>query len=235
MKDKIILKLGGSLLYKDELTLDKEFLRLFVNWFKKSKENAERIIIIVGGGKMSRYLVDQTSSFSPAVRDQHRIGMAVTDTNAEIVKAILNDEQIDVPKTLGQALEMVIEKEPKYVVSGGFKEGWSTDMDAVVLAHVLNVKKVFKLSNIDHVYTADPRTDPDARVIKELSWEEYFTQFGIAKGMTKHKPGMNVPVGAFCAQFAAEKEISFMLAGGENIKKDGNLALTLDSGTLIHP
>lgn len=49
MQDKIILKLGGSLLYDLSLSLNLEFLNKFQAWFKEAKKDYSRIVIIVGG------------------------------------------------------------------------------------------------------------------------------------------------------------------------------------------
>ncbi len=233
--DSIVMKIGGSLLYKDNLALDNVFLSKFVNWFDKAKSKYSRIVIIVGGGKMSRYLVEQTGSFEVSEVNQHRIGMAVTVTNAEILRAVVNSQDVEVPKTLGQVLEFALDNNPKKVIIGGFKEGWSTDMDASVMAHVMGVQKVYKLSNIDYIYTADPAMNPDARPLTDLTWDEYFTQFGIIPGVTTHKPGQSLPIGAFCSQFAAKKGLTFVVSGGKKLEQESDLFNVLESGSVVHP
>lgn len=235
MQDKIILKLGGSLLYDLSLSLNLEFLNKFQAWFKEAKKDYSRIVIIVGGGKLSRHLVGQVIPFMSTENSQHRVGMAITNTNAEILRSLLGEDSIMVPKTLGQALEMVVDDGPKYVVTGGFKEGWSTDMDSVVLAHILGIKKVHKLSNIDHIYTADPSKDPTATIIKDITWEDYFRTFGLTAGNITHRPGQNIPIGVLAARFASQKGISFFVSGGSTIDEQPSLSSVLESGTFVHP
>lgn len=235
MKEQFVLKLGGSLLYNDDLKLNVDFLDKFVKWFGEATARYDRMIIVVGGGKVSRHLVDLSKRYNPSEEDQHRIGMAVTNTNAEVIGAILRDKLIKSPRTLGEAFEMVSDDNIRYVVSGGFKEGWSTDMDAAVLGHMLGVKKINKLSNIDHIYTSDPRKDPDARIMKDLTWNEYFSHFGITRDLTSTTPGVHTPIDAFCSNFAAEKGLSFMVSGGSTIVEKGDLWEVLQTGTLVHP
>ena len=222
-------------MYQDNLELNHAFLRKFVQWFDQAKSQYHRIIIVVGGGKMSRYLVDQVNDFHSSEENLHRIGMAVTNVNAELLRTIVNSDSVSVPKTLGQALEMVVNDSPMHVITGGFKEGWSSDMDAAVLASIINADTVHKLSNIDFVYTADPRKNPEARPITDMTWNEYFKQFGIKPGMLQHEPGLSVPIGAFCANFCANKGISFMLSGGDRLSSDATLSEAMDIGSLVHP
>ncbi len=40
-------------------------------------------------------------------------------------------------------------------------------------AKTLGAKKVINLSNIDYVYTADPRTNPDATKIETIGWADF--------------------------------------------------------------
>ncbi len=234
-KNSIVLKIGGSLLYHENLDLNMPFLNKFLIWFEKARQRYKSIVIIVGGGKMSRHLVNQIGSFEIAVENKHRIGMAVTDCNAEVLRTIVNDKKVKVPKSLGQVLELIIDDTEQILIMGGFKEGWSTDMDAAVLAHVMGLKKIYKLSNIDHIYTADPSKDPGARPIMELTWSDYFSQFGIVPGVSEHQPNLSVPIDVLCAQFCANKGITYMLSGGVNIDKENDLQNVLESGTIVHP
>jgi len=161
--------------------------------------------------------------------------MALTMGNAELLKAILGYESISVPKTLGDALELVVDDSPRHVITGGFKEGWSSDMDAAVLASIVGAQKVIKLSNIEALYSADPRTDSNAVQIKEITWDQYFRQFGITPGRAHHAPGVSIPVGAHSATFSKQKGITFHLTGGKLISESETLDQVFEAGSLIHP
>ena len=63
----------------------------------------------------------------------------------------------------------------KILVAGGWKPGWSTDYVAVRIAQRLGVRQVINLSNTDYVYDKDPKLHTDARPLKGLGWEEFFS------------------------------------------------------------
>lgn len=236
MSKSFVLKIGGSLIYDSEMRLNSSFFNKFVPWINEARSRYDHLVLIVGGGTMSRHLVEQVKPYAHNEKDLHRIGMEVTVTNAVILSSVIKEADVIVPKTLGEALEAVVGDKRQIIVTGGFKPGWSTDMDAAVMADIVDVDKVYKLSNIDSIYTKDPRNNPNARSIRDMSWREYFTQFGITmEGVPSDKPGLHVPIGTYASQFSARKGISFFVSGGDNIAKMNTLNEVFESGTFVHP
>jgi uridylate kinase len=235
MKEAIVLKFGGSLIYDSSLKVNKQFLTKLIHWYEEAAQSYKHIVLIVGGGTISRHLVSEVEQFGISEEYKHLIGMQLTTANAVMLASLISEtDNAFVPRTLGEALEAIVGDKRKLIVSGGFKSGWSTDMDAAVLADVLGINRVHKISNIDHVYTNDPKTDPNARIIKDMTWGQFFTQFNIVPGAASHKPGSHSPVGAYAAQFSARKGISFMVSGGKDLEENEILQI-IESGTLIHP
>ena len=61
----------------------------------------------------------------------------------------------------------------KPIILGEVKPGFSTDLDAVLIAKQLNSKKIINLSNIDYAYDKDPNKFIDAKKIESITWKEY--------------------------------------------------------------
>ncbi|MCA9375133.1 hypothetical protein KC622_02270 [Candidatus Dojkabacteria bacterium] len=234
MGQSIVVKIGGSLLYNTDLTVRTDFLHKLVHWYKDAQKKYSKIVLATGGGKISRHLMKQVSQFSDNQEDFHQIGMSVTQTNAYILKTVLADQNIKTPSSMGETLEILMEDSPMTIISGGFKVGWSSDMNAAIIADVLHLDRFYKLSNIEYVYTSDPKLDPTAKPLRDMTWTQYFGQFKIKPGMTQHEPGMNVPIGAYCAVFCSEKGLSIFLAGGEKLNQT-DISAVLESGSYIHP
>ena len=76
----------------------------------------------------------------------------------------------------------------KILIGAGWKPGFSTDLDAVILAKEYGAKTLINLSNIDYVYTKDPKKFADAKKIKEISWKDFRKIVG-----DKWDPGLNAP------------------------------------------
>ena len=76
----------------------------------------------------------------------------------------------------------------RVLVAAGWKPGFSTDNDAVVLAQRFSAQTVVNLSNIAKVYSEDPKKNPAARPVDRLSWKEMLRDRGRrvdARGRTR--------------------------------------------------
>jgi uridylate kinase len=105
-------------------------------------------------------------------------------------------------------------------------------MDAALFAQILGVKEVFKFSDIDAIYTADPKLDPAAKPIKKMTWKEYREYFKITDGQV-HKPNGHTPISVESSRFCEAKGISFYVTGGKNIESAKKLEDILKLGTEI--
>ncbi|HPP19125.1 MAG TPA: hypothetical protein PLT51_04060, partial [Candidatus Dojkabacteria bacterium] len=152
MSRDIVLKVGGSILYDHLLNLNFELFKRLKEWYKENKKEYDHIVFVVGGGGLSRNMEQKVSETIHNVDSIHEISMSITQTNAVIFSSYLEDKDIFVPKTLGDAYEFLHKEGNGYMVSGGQKVGWSTDMDAAVFADALTLDRVFKVSNVDYIY-----------------------------------------------------------------------------------
>ena len=234
MKKSMVLKIGGSVIYDKTLNINEDLLVKVRDWYYRSRESYEKMIMVVGGGSLSRDLQEKIASSIGGEEYLHSIGMSVTHTNANLLKAYIEDPNIFVPQKLGEAYELLIDEERKTIVCGGLKVGWSTDMDAAVFADILGESKIHKISNIDYIYDKDPKTNEDAQPIKDMTWEEYFNLFGIQEDSI-HKPNSSIPIDVECAIFCNKKGISLWIAGGKRIEQESTFEDILSDGTLVHP
>lgn len=234
MKRKIVLKIGGSTLYQNDMDVNFALLEKLKQWYHSAKDEYSRIVIVTGGGVLSRDLHKKIEGNIANEDALHSVAMSVTQTSAELVAGYLEDENIYTPKKLGDAYEYLLSDAPGALVSGGLRSGWSTDMDAAVFADIISLNRVHKISNIDYLYTKNPKEYPDAEIIKDITWQGYFNLFQIRED-DEHEVNTNIPVDKECAKFARTKNISFFVCGGVNIENSVDLEEILAEGTLIHP
>jgi uridylate kinase len=237
MEQGIVIKIGGSLVYDLDNHIREVFFKQLAGWLDHSFTDYSIVVIVVGGGTMSRFLVEELEGLVNNESELHRIGMKTTQLNAQILSSFISEHKNKVinPDTFGESLEALVDRKYKYIVTGGYKEGWSSDMNAAIYADVLNYKKVYKLSNVDYIYSEDPNKSPDVTPITDMSWDEYFTKFNIAEGVSSHTPGLHVPIGAYAAQFAAKKGLAFFLSGGKSINNKDSFTKVFETGTFVHP
>src|SRR3989344_5917876 len=165
----IIISVGGSLIVPG--SIDTVFLSNFKKIIEKHIKNGFRFVIITGGGKTARHYQDAVREVTSLTsEDVDWIGIHSTRLNAHLMRSIFHEHAH--PRMIKNPHEDVYFKE-KILVVGGWKPGFSTDYDAVLIARNLGAKKLINLSNIDYVYDKDPKKHPDAKPLHEISWKEF--------------------------------------------------------------
>ena len=122
------------------------------------------------------------------------------------------------------------------LVAGGFIYDASTDFNAVLLASKIGVHSLYKFSDVDYIYSGDPRDEKHVKPIADMSWVEYLRLFDASFDNVVHKPGQHVPVDLMAAKLAHENEISLTFTDGRD---PSVMTKVLDGreieGTRIHP
>ena len=81
------------------------------------------------------------------------------------------------------------------------------------MAKKFNAKTVINLSNIEKVYTDDPKTNPDAKPLDSISWADFRKMVG-----DTWSPGKNTPFDPIASREAQQAGITVICAGGRNIE-----------------
>ena len=215
-----VLSVGGSIVVPGEP--DTEFLTAFIgmvkDWLKE--ESTRKLILVVGGGAPARVYQNAykkiTAEDSNATSDQADwIGIMATRLNAQLLKASFGSL---CPQDVVYDPTAIEEFSGRILVAAGWKPGFSTDNDAVLRAERFAAKTVVNLSNIEKVYTDDPRTNPDAKPLDTISWDDFRKMVG-----DEWTPGKNCPFDPIASKRAASNGISVICAGGKNIENIRNI------------
>jgi uridylate kinase len=214
MPNLYVISLGGSLINPSEV--DSTFLKSFKKLILEQTSRGNRFIIIAGGGKLCRNYQEALTRISkPGKDDLDWMGIFTTWTNAQLVRLMFGKSAH--PKIVTDPNKKVPFKE-KILVGGGWMPGRSTDDDAVRLAKIYGAKTIINLSNIDFVYTKDPRKFKDAAPILETTWADFKKVIG-----TKRIPGGNYPFDPVAAAFAQKNNISAIITNGKNLSNLKNI------------
>jgi uridylate kinase len=208
-----VVSLGGSIVAPD--TADELFLRDFVSLTGELLEEDEkrRFIFVVGGGGPARIWQRAYRNVcgpnDPRGEQEDWIGIMATRLNAQLVRAVMGEwctqEVVIDPTQVGPLVGRVL-------VAAGWKPGFSSDYDAVLLAERFQAKEVINLSNIEQVYTDDPRKNPEAKPIDRISWADFRALVG-----DEWVPGKNVPFDPVASRHAAKIGIRVICASGRNL------------------
>lgn len=206
-----IISLGGSIIAPEGVDVPflKEFHHRITVWLQEDK--GRRVVLITGGGGPARTYQQayRAVAASPTLERQDWIGIAATRLNAALVKAVFGDLCSDEVVTDPTA---PFEWTGRVLVAAGWKPGFSTDFDAVMLAERFGARTVVNLSNIAQVYTDDPKKNPDAKPLEAVSWPEFQKIVG-----TEWNPGLNAPFDPVATKKAAELDLSVYVAAGGNL------------------
>ncbi len=206
-----IISLGGSMIAPDAVDIPflKEFHRRLTLWLQEDAKR--RVVLITGGGAPARVYQQAYRAVvsEPNADRQDWIGIAATRLNGALVKAIFgnlcSDEVVTDPTA-------PFEWTGRVLVAAGWKPGFSTDFDAVMLAERFSAQTVINLSNIAQVYTDDPKKNPEARPLTTVTWPEFQKIVG-----TEWKPGINAPFDPVATKKAAELGLKVFVAAGSDL------------------
>jgi len=208
-KETFVISLGGSLIIPDEI--DVEFLKDFKDLILQKVEAGYKFVIITGGGKICRRYQDRGKQIKDLDSDElDWIGIYTTRLNAEFVKTLFGN--LAFPNIITDP-NLPISTDKPIILGGGWKPGFSTDLDAVLIAEQLKAKKIINLSNIDYAYDKDPNKFSDAKKIEQISWAEYREL--IPK---EWNPGLSTPFDPIASKMAQENSIEVAILNGKNIK-----------------
>lgn len=226
----IVLSIGGSLIVP-KTGIDAKFLRELNDFIRHYVKQGKRFFLVAGGGVAARHYRDAGKAVIGNMSDADLdwLGIHATRLNAHLLRTIFED--IAHPRIIENYDKKLEDWKEPVVIGAGWKPGWSTDYDAVVLARDYGANLILNLSNIHYVYNKDPNKYPDARAIKRLTWEELEEFVG-----TKWSPGSNAPFDPIAARLAKELQLTVIITHGHDFANLRNI-IENDTfkGTVVMP
>ncbi len=174
MTQPTVLAFGGSILAPAEPDPDHLAMvaKRLASWAKSGP-----LFVVVGGGAPARKAINLARSAYTDLPDESaldRVGIQATRINAQVMVAYLQAAGADcaslVPVTTAEAATLGATH--RVVIMGGTNPGHSTDQVAAELAQTVGAPRLVIATNVNGVYSADPRTDPAAHRIDELTYDE---------------------------------------------------------------
>jgi len=181
---RALLKISGEALAGDKgFGLDYQMVESFAEEIKAVHGLGVHLSLVVGGGNIIRGTAASREGLDRVSADY--MGMLGTVINALALQDVL--EKIGVDTRVMTAIRMESVAEPyirrravRHLEKGRliiFAAGtgnpfFSTDTAGVLRALEIEAQVILKATNVDGIYTGDPRKDPSATFIPELSFQE---------------------------------------------------------------
>ncbi len=159
----VVISVGGSLLNPGKP--DTGYSKKLSAVLTRSKE---RVAIVSGGGTTAREYATAIRALGGGEFLADEAAILATYQNASLLLAALGQAAYrGVVKDFDEALAAA--GSGKIVVMGGTIPGITTDTDAVLLAEKLGAVRLVNLSNVDAIYSEDPRKNPRAKRFAKMS------------------------------------------------------------------
>jgi uridylate kinase len=186
---RVLLKLSGEALMGDlSYGADADRIAAIAGQVKHVADRGVQIAIVVGGGNIYRGLSGAAEGMDRATGDY--MGMLATVLNALALQDALEKEgavtRVQSAITISEVAEPYIRRRAirhlerdRIVIfaAGTGNPFFTTDTAAALRALEIHAEALLMAKNgVEGVYTADPRKEPDARFISEISHREAIEQ-----------------------------------------------------------
>ncbi len=181
---RVLLKLSGeALMGPAEFGIDTATCLKFAQEIADARNAGAEICLVIGGGNIFRGVAGAASGMERSQADS--MGMLATIMNALAMQSAL--ETIGVPTRVQSGIRMDEICEPfirrraiRHMEKGRvviFAAGtgnpyFTTDTGAALRAAEMHCEAMLKGTQVDGVYTADPKTNPDATRFDTLTYQE---------------------------------------------------------------
>jgi len=181
---RVLLKVSGeALMGRRDYGLDTDMLTVIAKDIADVIAMGVEVCLVIGGGNIFRGVAGAASGMDRAQADY--MGMMATVMNALGMQSVL--EKRGVPTRVQSAIPMAslcepyirrramrhMEKGRVVIFAGGTGNPFfTTDTAAALRAAEMGCDALLKGTQVDGVYSADPRRDPDAKRYDELTYLE---------------------------------------------------------------
>jgi uridylate kinase len=181
---RILIKLSGEALMGDDTYgINRQTIDRIVGEVGQVVALGVEVGVVIGGGNIFRGVALGAAGMDRATADY--MGMLATIMNALAlqdamrraglnarVQSALNIEQVVEPYIRGKAIRYLEEGKVVIFAAGTGNPFFTTDTAAALRGSEIGAEIVLKATKVDGVYTADPKTHPDAQRYQRLSFDE---------------------------------------------------------------
>ncbi|QSZ67686.1 uridylate kinase [Methanofollis aquaemaris] len=182
MPDLNVIKFGGH----GTIDYGREVVFPIVDEIGALKEAGEKVLVVTGGGGRVRHIMDIGIDLGMPTGVLAELAGKISEQNAIMMTVLLSSyggvrvhtaDLLELPTIIALGLLPVTHGTPPYGLyeqppSVGSIPPNRTDTGAVLIAEVMGAKNCILAKNVDGQFTEDPRVNPGAELIAEISAED---------------------------------------------------------------
>jgi uridylate kinase len=224
----VVINVGGSIVAPEPI--DPGFLRRLAEVLSRAASD-RTVVLVVGGGRTARLYIEACRELGASEEYLDEVGIDATRMNARLLITALRRLAFPgVPTSVDDAL--VAAEGHGVVVMGGTVPGQTTDAVGAELAERGGAEELLVLTNVDGVYTADPRQDPGAQRLPRLTASELVDIVTVGD----YRAGSKTVVDPVAATIIRRAAIPTKVMDGRDLDQVGAaLAGEAFEGTVVSP
>lgn len=183
---RILLKISGeALLGEQQFGIDQNPVKKIAQEIKQAHELGAEIAVVVGGGNIFRGMKNSAKLGMDQASGDY-VGMLATVMNAIALQSALKQMKVDCRVQSAIAMNQIAEPYIRHRAIRHLEKGrvvifaagtgnpfFTTDTASALRASEINAEAMLMAKNgVDGVYTDDPRTNPEAKKIEEMSYDD---------------------------------------------------------------
>lgn len=229
---RVLLKLSGEMLGENGKLFDFSIIDHVAKVLKEITENGVQLGVVIGagniwrgrsGGEMDRVTADQMGMLGTIINALAMKDAVIRAGGKAIVFSAIEMNRVAPLYTAEEARKKMGEGYVVLLAGGTNNPYFSTDTGVALRAVELNADAILLAKNINGVYTADPKKDPSATLIRSISYEE---------AQEKHLKVIDAAAFALCSENRVPLMRVFLLDEPEAILK---VLKGDDRGTVLFP
>ena len=250
-----VIKIGTSLLRGSHEYTTFDIINNYCSYISKAQRNGDKVILVSSGAvglgchKMSfKTRPNEIISLqaSAAIGQLHLMALyekAMSSFGYQVAQILLTRSELgsrNSYKSASQTLKRLIEWDVIPIVNENditsdeeLKYGDNDTLSALV-ATAISADQLILLTDIDHLYSSDPKTNNKAKPIKDINNSKELTKLEFANEQTSWGTG-GIKTKLTAAKIATESGIKVHLADGRAPKILGDLLDGKRIGTIFHP
>lgn len=162
---RAVVKLGGALFRRNP---DTKMIAATAKTLAAFATQGNQLVVVTGGGENARTYIGAARALGAEESTCDLIGIDITRLNAELLRVALGGAAVHkIPTTLSDLRHYAVQG--RVVVMGGLQPGQSTNAVAALAAEITRSDFLVNGTDVEGVYSADPKKDPSAKLIKSVN------------------------------------------------------------------
>ncbi len=180
---RVVVRVGGSVVGSP---LNAPLISRYVDLLKALRMQGHEVVAVVGGGSLAREFIRVAADLGLVEDERDWAAIHVSRLFARLFVLCLGESGCGtVPVSLDEAVACL--NGGKVVVMGGLRPGMTTDAVAAMIGERVKADLLVKASNVDGIFTKDPKKYSDAEkldVLRFVDLERLFEE-------NRHRAGIH--------------------------------------------